>query len=96
MSRPGFVYIMANKRNGTIYIGCTSNLAQRTWQHRNGVVDGFTRKYKLDRLVWFAAFDDIQDARQYELRMKEWKRAWKLKRIEEHNPAWDDLSPTLV
>lgn len=96
MTRLGFVYIMTNKRNGTLYIGCTSDLAQRVWQHRNGVVAGFTKKYKLDRLVWFMAFDAIQDARQYELRMKEWKRAWKIKRIEELNPAWNDLFPTLT
>ena len=96
MSRAGFVYIMANKRNGTIYIGCTSDLVQRVWQHRNGVVEGFTKKYGLTRLVWFAAFDDIQDARQYELRMKEWKRAWKLKRIEEDNPEWNDLFTSLT
>lgn len=96
MTRPGFVYIMTNRRNGTIYIGCTSDLARRVWQHRNGVIEGFTKTYGLTRLVWFEAYDDIQDARQRELHMKEWKRAWKIARIAAMNPEWDDLYETLV
>ncbi|NNM78260.1 GIY-YIG nuclease family protein [Sphingomonas sp. ID1715] len=96
MTRPGFVYIMTNKRNGTLYIGVTSDLCQRVWQHREGLIDGFTKKYGLKRLVWFEAYDDIQDARARELQMKEWQRAWKIKRIEEMNPTWDDLYETLT
>lgn len=95
MEKPGFVYIMTNKRNGTLYIGSTSNLIQRVWQHREGVVDGFTKQHGLTRLVWFQAFDLIESARHRELQMKEWKRAWKIRRIEEMNPAWDDLYLTL-
>ncbi|MDQ1229550.1 GIY-YIG nuclease family protein [Sphingomonas sp. SORGH_AS_0879] len=91
MERPGYVYIMASDRNGTIYLGVTSNLAQRVLQHREGVVDGFTRKHRCHRLVWFEAHESIESARQRELRMKEWKRAWKLREIEGLNPDWDDL-----
>jgi putative endonuclease len=96
VQRPGYVYIMASGRNGTIYIGVTSNLAQRVWQHREGAVAGFTKDYSCKRLVWYLAFDDIQDARAYELRMKKWNRAWKLREIEENNPQWHDLYPTLA
>ena len=91
MERPGYVYIMVSDRNGTIYLGVTSNLAQRVLQHREGVVDGFTRKHRCHRLVWFEAHESIESARQRELRMKEWKRAWKLREIEGLNPDWDDL-----
>ncbi len=92
----GYVYIMASRRNGTLYIGVTSDLAKRVWEHRNGVVPGFTRKYGCKILVWYAAFDDIQQARLREVQMKKWKRIWKLSEIEAMNPDWQDLYPTLV
>ena len=92
----GYVYIMASRRNGTLYIGVTSDLAKRVWEHRNGVVPGFTRKYGCKILVWYAAFDDIQQARLRELQMKKWKRIWKISEIEAMNPDWQDLYPTLV
>ncbi|WP_155263845.1 GIY-YIG nuclease family protein [Sphingomonas segetis] len=95
MEKPGYVYIMASGKNGTIYIGVTSDLAKRAWEHREGVVPGFTRKYRCKLLVWFEAFDDIQQARLRELQMKEWKRAWKTKLIEERNLDWNDLYPGL-
>ena len=88
---PGYVYLMANKRNGTIYTGCTSNISKRVYEHRNSLIKGFTDKYGCKMLVWFEAFDDIQLARTKELQMKEWQRKWKLKRIESMNPNWDDL-----
>ena len=91
MEKAGFVYIIASKRNGTIYIGVTSDLPKRIWEHRNDIVEGFTRKYGCHRLVWYEAHDRIEDARQRELRMKEWKRAWKVREIEGLNPDWDDL-----
>lgn len=94
--RPGYVYIMASGRNGTIYIGVTSNLLQRVWQHREGVIAGFTKEYDCKLLVWYLAFEDIQEARAHELRMKKWNRAWKLREIEENNPLWHDLYPTLT
>jgi putative endonuclease len=86
---------MANRKNGTIYTGVTSDLAKRVYEHREGLVAGFTKRYGCKRQVWFEAFDDIQQARQRELQIKEWKRAWKVKRIEERNLDWDDLYASL-
>ena len=94
--RRGFVYIMASGRNGTIYIGCTSDLVQRSWQHRNGVVEGCTRKHGCKLLVWYEIYEDLQEARLRELQMKKWKRQWKLSAIEAINPDWADLYPTLL
>jgi putative endonuclease len=93
--KAGFVYIMANRKNGTIYIGVTSNLVKRVYEHCEGLIAGFTKRYGCKRLVWFEAFEDLQKARYRELQMKEWKRAWKIKRIEESNLDWDDLYPSL-
>ena len=87
---------MSNKRNGTLYLGVTSNLPQRAYQHRNGVFEGFSKKYGCNRLVWFDAYDDLQEARACELRMKKWKRAWKVELIEGTNPNWDDLFDTIA
>ena len=95
MVKAGFVYIMANRKNGTIYLGVTSDLVKRAWEHREGVVAGFAKRYGCKLLVWFEVFDDIQQARNRELQMKEWKRGWKIKLIEERNLGWDDLYPTL-
>ena len=93
--KSGFVYIMANRKNGAIYIGVTSDLVKRVWEHREGVIGGFTRRYGCKLLVWFEAYDDLQEARRRELQMKEWKRTWKVKRIEEHNLDWEDFYPAL-
>ena len=94
--KAGCVYIMANRKNGAIYIGVTSDLVKRVWEHREGVVAGFTRKYGCKLLVWYEAYDDLQEARRRELQMKGWKRAWKIRLIEERNLDWDDLWPTLL
>jgi putative endonuclease len=94
--KAGFVYIMASRKNGTIYIGVTSDLIKRAWEHRNDVVAGFTRRYCCKLLVWFEQYDDLQEARLRELRMKGWKRAWKIRLIEETNLEWDDLYPSLL
>jgi len=96
MDKPGFVYIMTNRRNGTLYIGVTSDLPKRAWQHRTGAVAGFTRQYGCKILVWFQAFDTIASARHRELQMKAWKRQWKLEAIEAMIPDWLDLLETLV
>ena len=96
MEKRGYVYIMASARNGTIYIGVTSDIVKRAWAHRNGVVEGFTRKYGCKSLVWYEAFDSIEAARHRELQMKEWRRAWKLRQIEALNPNWNDLFPSLL
>jgi putative endonuclease len=95
LEKGGFVYIMASGRNGTLYIGVTSNLIQRVWQHREGVADGFTKKHGCKLLVWFERFDDIEEAIRREKQMEEWKRLWKLRVIEEANPGWDDLFESL-
>ena len=94
--KAGFVYVMANRKNGAIYIGVTSDLVKRVWEHRNGLMPGFTKRYGCKLLVWFEAYDDLQEARKRELQMKDWKRAWKIKLIEEANLDWSDLYPTLL
>lgn len=96
MEKGGFVYIMASRRNGTIYIGVTSDLVKRAWEHRNGVTDGFTKKYGCKMLVWFEQGSDIEECIRREKQMKEWKRLWKLRVIEAMNPEWNDLHETLV
>jgi putative endonuclease len=96
VEKAGYVYIMASRRNGTLYIGVTSDLPKRAYEHREGLIPGFTKKYGCKSLVWFAAFDSIEAARARELQMKEWRRTWKLELIEKLNPDWADLAPTLA
>jgi putative endonuclease len=95
MDAPFFVYILASKRNGTLYIGVTNNLARRIAEHRAKLVPGFTRKYGVDLLVYFEAFESILEARAREHAMKRWRRAWKIQLIERLNPDWRDLSDQL-
>ena len=90
-----YVYIVANKRNGTIYIGMTDNLAKRMWQHKTKALGGFTAKYGCDRLVWYQVCETREGAFLRERQMKEWRRSWKLRLIEEANPTWNDLYETL-
>jgi putative endonuclease len=91
MDEQACVYMMASARNGTLYLGSAVNLAKRVWEHRNGVVPGFTRKYGCRLLVWYEVMGSWEAARQRELQMKEWKRSWKLREIEGMNPEWVDL-----
>ena len=93
--KAGYVYMMANRKNGTIYIGVTSDLVKRVWEHKNGVVRGFTKRYGCKLLVWYEAHEDLDEARRRELQMKEWQRKWKIRLIEEANVDWQDLYPTL-
>ena len=86
-----FVYLLASRMNGTLYCGVTNNLGRRVWEHREGVADGFTKKYHVHRLVWFEQHHDIREAITRETRIKAWKRAWKIQMIEQANPEWDDL-----
>ena len=86
-----WVYIMASKRNGTLYIGVTNDIARRAWQHREGPVPGFTCKYGVKMLVYYEPFEDIRAAIHREDRLKKWKRRWKLELIERANPEWRDL-----
>ncbi len=96
MEKSGFVYIMASARNGTLYIGVTSNLPKRAWEHRTGAVEGFTKKYDCKLLVWYEAHDTIEAARYRELQLKKWNRLWKLTEIEKNNPDWNDLFETII
>jgi putative endonuclease len=86
------VYIMANKRNGTIYIGVTNDLARRIYEHREGLVEGFTSRYGLKMLVYYEVFDSVSLAIQRETSLKRWPRRWKLALIEKANPQWKDLA----
>jgi len=91
MGKEFWVYILASKRNGTLYIGVTSELTQRVWQHKNKLVEGFTHEYNVDKLVYYEAFGDAESAITREKQMKKWRRAWKVKLIEDSNPDWKDL-----
>ena len=92
----GYVYILASRRHGTLYIGVTSDLAKRIYEHRVGAVRGFTRRNDVERLVYFETFDDIEVAIVREKRMKEWQRDWKIRLIERDNPEWNDLAVSLL
>lgn len=94
--RGGRVYIMRNRPNGTLYVGVTSDLARRIWEHREGIVDGFTKRYGLKRLVHVERYDDIRIAIQREKLMKHWPRAWKVRLILAENPKWEDLYDRLA
>ena len=96
MSKKGYVYIISNKQNGVLYTGVTSDLVRRVYQHKNNLYEGFSNKYKLKNLVWFEVFDDIKNAIIKEKQIKNWKRDWKIKRIEENNPTWNDLYQTII
>jgi len=92
----GWLYIMTNRRDGTLYIGVTPDIAARAWQHRTGAVPGFTRKYGLEMLVYVEQHDSIEGAIRRERTLKTWRRAWKVRLITEANPNWDDLYDRLV
>ena len=91
-----YVYLLASKRNGTLYIGGTADLIKRVWQHKNNVVEGFTKRYGVHLLVWFEEHESMASALSREKAMKEWKRQWKLKLIETTNPEWIDLYGNLL
>ncbi len=91
MNKQPAVYILASKRNGTLYIGVTSDLAKRIWEHKNNMVEGFSKRYDVHRLVWYELHETMESAIQREKQMKEWKRKWKLELIESVNPEWQDI-----
>ena len=93
--RTDFVYRLASKRNGTLYLGVTSNLSRRVWEHQEGLVQGFTKCYRTHRLVWYAMHDVAYTAITREKQIKKWNRAWKIRIVEAMNPYWNDLSGTL-
>jgi putative endonuclease len=90
------VYILASKRNGTLYIGVTSDPVKRIWEHKNNMVEGFTKRYNVHRLVWYELHKSMESAIIREKRLKNWKRKWKLELIESSNPKWQDLYYTIV
>jgi putative endonuclease len=90
------VYILASQRNGTLYIGVTSDLVKRIWEHKNNMVKGFTKRYGVHQLVWYELHEGMESAIEREKRLKEWKRKWKLELIERTNPNWEDLYHTIV
>ena len=90
------VYILASGWDGTLYVGVTSNLVKRVWEHKNDLIDGFTRKYRVHHLVWYEQHETMESAILREKSIKEWKRAWKVELIEESNPKWQDLYPELL
>ncbi len=91
LDRASYVYMLASECYGTLYVGVTSDLVKRVWQHREGLADGFTKKYKVKRLVWFETHGDIIEAITREKQLKKWARAWKVALIQENNPDWRDL-----
>ena len=92
----GFVYFMTNRRNGILYVGVTSNLPRRAFEHREGLIKGFSKRYGLKVLVYYERFDEIQHAIQREKTIKHWPRAWKVRLIHAMNPEWKDLYDTLI
>lgn len=91
-----YVYILASKKNGTLYIGVTNDLAKRVYEHKNNLVEGFTKKYQVHNLVYFESYEDIKEAILKEKRLKKWNRAWKIKLINGMNPEWRDLYNSIV
>ena len=91
MEKQFYVYILASKRNGTLYLGVTSDIVKRVWQHKNGLAEGFTKKYGIERLVYYEIYEDAENAIKREKQLKKWRRAWKIELIEEKNSEWRDL-----
>ena len=90
------VYLLANKPNGVLYLGVTSDLIKRVWQHKNALVDGFSKKYNVHHLVWFEQHQSMESAITREKNIKKWKREWKARLIEEDNPRWHDLYNEII
>jgi len=96
MPKQFFVYILASRRNGTLYTGVTSDLPKRVWQHKNKLVEGFTARYGVDQLVYFELHEAADSAIRREKQIKKWNRAWKLELIEKGNPTWRDLYDEII
>ena len=90
-----YVYLLASKKHGTLYLGVTNDLVQRVYEHRTKASKGFTARYGVDKLVWFEIYDDPTTAIAREKELKKWRRAWKIRLFEEHNPQWIDLYPQI-
>ncbi len=96
MSKQYYVYILASKRNGTLYVGVTSDLIKRVYEHKNNLVTGFTQKYDVHNLVYYEVTESIESALRREKQLKKWKREWKIRLIEKGNPEWKDLYQELL
>ncbi len=96
MEKQPCVYMLANRRNGTIYVGVTSNLAKRVWEHKNSFVTGFTKRYGIHVLVWYEVHESMESAILHEKRIKKWRREWKIRVIQAMNPEWRDLFDRLA
>jgi putative endonuclease len=96
LDRSYAVYLLASRPRGTLYVGVTSDLVRRVWEHKQGLVEGFTKKYQVKSLVWFEQTESIEAAIAREKRIKKWNRAWKIELIEKTNPAWRDLFPEIA
>ena len=96
MEKAFCVYILASGRNGTLYVGVTSNLVKRVWEHKEGIVDGFTKEYRVKHLVWYEQHESAEGAIAREKQIKKWNRAWKIRMIEESNPYRHDLYTSIV
>nr|WP_314543545.1 GIY-YIG nuclease family protein [uncultured Massilia sp.] len=91
MEKSSYVYILASGLNGTLYVGVTSDLVKRVWQHREGLAEGFTKRHDVKRLVWYEVHGDITEAIRREKQIKKWERSWKIELIQKTNPVWRDL-----
>ncbi len=91
-----FVYILASKPRGTLYVGVTNNLTRRVFEHKNKLIEGFTERYDVNLLVWYESSESIESAIVYEKKLKRWRREWKIEMIEKQNPEWVDLYPQIV
>ena len=96
MDKRYYVYMLASQRNGTLYVGVTSDIVKRVWEHREGVVEGFTKKHNVKRLVWFEVHENVIAAITREEQIKRWNRSWKVKLIQAENPDWRDLYNGLI
>ena len=91
MDKQPYVYILASRKNGTLYVGVTSNLIKRVWEHKHDFIEGFTKRYQVHQLVWYEKHETLESAIRREKAIKEWKRKWKLEMIEKTNPKWEDV-----
>lgn len=94
--KKGFVYIMSNKQDGVLYIGVTSDIVKRVYEHKNSYVDGFTKQYNLKTLVYYEVYDDIEEAIKREKQLKNWHREWKVELVKKENPNWKDLYESIL
>ena len=93
---PYYVYLLASKKHSTLYLGVTNDIVQRAYEHRTKAVPGFTKRYGIDKLVWFEVYDDVTTAIANKKELKKWRRDWKIRLIEEQNPGWGDLYPGIA